>query len=417
MDSGIQHKTRSYLLWPILGAFILAAIVIFGRIAWINRSLVTAERAFQQENWEQARQSYSLYLRSYPNHSRARLSMAESLIRDDNLMGKEKVHEAIQHLSFIPDQTPLAADARILEGRLDLLMLLQPARAEIALQRSLRESPLRQEAHSLLWKLYDLTDRWDLAEEHVWKIYEQTPSSYRTSVLRDWYLSEFCSSAANFELDQFLGFLKKGDQFNVETDRTRLQAFIDADPQWPRGYAILARWYLRKRDHASAATLLEQSEKLPGAAQDSMSIAVRVALNVELGKLDQIQEISSNWPEPKEGYDYWKTAGLVADEFRRNDQSACQAYEKALLTTPGRSDWRTMHRLSQCQKRLGETEKSVATQQKSREISALMAPQLHRRLRQNLIKLHDPKTVAEMVDFYEKLGRKREAAAWQHGAP
>ena len=409
----MQSGQRKNWLWIIFSVVLLTGGVLdYVRSYRVNQNLVLAETAFREQKWESARPAFAAYLQSHPNHFRSRLSLAEALIRDDKLQGKGRMQEALDQLKQIPDQTEFSADARILEGRIYLLMLLQPAKAEQALRRSLAEAPQRQETHSLLWKLYDLTDRWDLAEDHVWQIYDQTPPAHQSSVLRDWYLSEFCSSAVNMELDQFLGFLKKGGQFN-ETDRTRLQAFIDADPQWPEGFAILARWYQRKRDHESVRALLEQAERLSDASQSPLLISVRVAIDVEMGRLDHVEQIFAKWPDPKEGYEYWKTAGLVAEELHRNDQSACDAYNRALLTTPGRSDWRTMHRLAQCLTRLGQTEKSASVHQQSRQTSSLMDPEFHRQLRQRLVSPRDPQTISQMVDFYRKLGREREASAWQ----
>lgn len=413
----MQFKFQYRWLWITLCTVAIVATAIGGGMSWANQKLIAAQRAFGVGDWKQARDAVSIYLWLHPNHARAHLLMAEALICDDNLQGESKVYEALRHLKKISDHSDASADARLMEGRLYLLFLLQPSKAEECFKQSLRDAPNRIETHTLLWKTYNLVDQWDLAEEHVWKIYEQTPPPFQMSLLRDWYLSEFCSIAVNAELDRFLGFLHEGEQISSETDRRRFQAFIDANPDSPEFYAIFARWYFRKRQDRLALELLEKAEKLPDASKNSLLIALRIAINLEMGELDQVGKMLDRWPSPKEGYEYWKTAGLVAHEVHGDEKLACEEFERALVTTPGKSDWRTMHRLAQSLTRRGETEKSAVILQQSRQVSALMDPEFHRRLRLSFVNPQDPRTAEQMVDFYSQLGRLREVAAWQRFTP
>lgn len=413
----MQFRVQYRWLWIFLGAVPFVAAAIAGGVLWASQKLTVAQQAFRVGEWKRSRDAVSIYLQLYPNHSRARLLLADALICDDELPGESKVHEALQNLQRIPDESDVAADARLMEGRVYLLFLLQPMKAMQCFQRSLKKEPKRLETHTLLWKTFNLVDDWDLAEEHVWQIYEQTPRPYQKSVLRDWYLSEFCSIAVNSDLDRLLGFLKEGDQITIETDRRRLHALITSNPDSPQLYANFARWYFRQRQDQLALELLEKAERLPDASNTPLTIALRVAINLERGELDGVSEILERWPLPCDGYEYWKTVGLVADEVHRDDKRASEAYERALMTTPGKSDWRTMHRLAQCLNRMKETEKSGTVLQRSKQVSSLMAPEFHRRLRLGLVSADDPQTVSQMVDFYGQLGRHREAAAWQHQAP
>lgn len=400
-------------LWIVSAVALLAVIATFAWSQWLNQQLADAERAYRAGQWKRARESGLTYLWSHPADSRARLLVAQAMTRDESFAARDKVTETLGHLQQIPDEAKESADARLLEGRLYLLRLLQPTKAEQCFQRSLKRDPQRLETHTLLWKLFDLTDRWDRAEEHFWQIYDQTPPEHRTSPLRDWYLSEFGANAANIELDRFLGFIQNGAQPGSDTERRRLEAFVAADPECPEVHAVLARWYHRQRLQRPALELVEKAEQLPGADQVDVLRGLRIAVSLELGELDQARTAFVGWPEPRDGYEYWKAAGLVADQIEQEPRRACDAYAKAINTTPGTADWRTQHRLAQCLTRIGQVDAAAEVRRKAKEICSLMEPEVHQGLRRALFTPRDPQTVGLMVEFYQKLGRSREVAAWK----
>ena len=392
---------------------LLVSVAMFSGWIWVGRYLTVAKQAIEDGDWKRARESALIYLGFHSHDATARILMAQALIRDNKLRGDGKIYEALEHLNRIPDTSAHAAEARLAEGRLHLLLLLQPAEAEQCLRRSLQQDPKRLETHSLLWKLFDLTSRWDLAEEHFWQIYEQTPTAERATPLRNWYLSEFSPGAANIELDRNLGFLNKGDQPSSETDRRRLEAFVAADPQWAEGYAILARWFHRQGSLQQAQVVLKQADRLPGTAEIADICALKVLINIELGEFAQARLDFGHWPKPHEGYEYWKAAGLVADQVLQDNKLACTAYRQAIATTPGKSDWLTQHRLAQCLMRSGEAEAAALVRQHSKQVELLMESAVHVRLRRALLTPLDPQTISQMVDLYQQLGRLREVSAWQ----
>jgi len=406
--------------WIRNGAAGILTVALIGAgcvFLWIDRNLTLAQHAIDNGDWKSARDNISVHLRFKRADAAAHLLMAEALIRDDSLVGTTKVYEALEHLNQVRETSAKAADARLYEGRLYLLLLLQPGQAEKSLLSSLKQDPNRLESHSLLWRLYDLTNRWDLAEEHFWSIYDRVSPADREGPLRDWYLSEFSPGAANAQLDRNLGFLGRTELPSAETDRRRLEAFLSAETEWADGYVILARWFKRQSAIQDALSLLERAERLPGAAANPMLIATRVSIDVEFGEFEHAQQVFDRWSTEREGYEYWKTAGLVADQIRRDNEQAVADYERAMETTPGKSDWLTQHRLAQCLLRMGETERAAIVRSRSKQVELLMESALHTRLRKALLTPRNPQTIAEMVDLYQKLGRLREVSAWQQLRP
>lgn len=413
--SGIGMRLRSGArwFWIVLAVALVVVLGLFIGFQRFDRRLADTERAFRAGQWKRVLELGRSYLETDPANTRVRLLVAEAIARDRTSTSSDQVREALGHLKLIPDDAKEAVEARLIEGRLYLLMLRQPIKAEDSFRRALQGKPQRTEAHTMLWKLYDLTDRWDLAEDHVWWIYEQTSREQRTSPLRDWYLSEFGANAANMELDRYLGFLEPGGQPGIETERRRLEGFVAADPESPEAHAVLARWYHRQRLQRPALELIDAAERLPGAERVAMLTGLRVAISLELGDVDQAKKVLESWAGPREGYEYWKAAGLVADQIDQNNELASEQYAKAIDTTAGKADWRTQHRLAQCLTRLGRMEEAERVRNHAKEVSSLMEPAVHQGLRRSLFNPLDPQTVGQMVEFYEKLGRSREVAAWK----
>jgi tetratricopeptide (TPR) repeat protein len=403
-------KRRSFQL--ALAGLLLLAFVVWGAFQWLDRYVAKAEQFITNHEWPKARETLDSYLRFRPGDATARLMMAEAFIRDNKLAGEDKVESALRHLSQIPDTSPHAADARLQEGRLLLLLRLQPGRAERAFRRSLQLDPDRVETHSLLWKLYDLTDRWDSAGEHVWRLMELLPEQERVNRLRDWYLSEFSPGTANAELERRLGLLGETERPGDDSDRRRLEAFVMAEPDWADGHAILARWYHRQGGLHQAGAQLDLAEQLPGGSETPLVIATRVSVSLELGDFDRAERAFQRWPAPHDGYEYWKTAGMIADQVTRDASAACQAFEKAIQTTAGKSDWLTQHRLAQCLLRQGETGRAAVVRLHSKSVELLMENPVHAGLRRDLLTPLAAQTIARMIDLYRQLERHREVEAW-----
>ena len=404
---------RGHRWWRTAAAgLLLSALLLCGGMHWVGRHLSHAERMVADRQWGAARQSLAFYLRFYPTDDDARLLMARAFISDNSLAGEGKVHDALAQLGRISKTSARSAEARLQEGRLQFLLLWQPGRAERSFLECLKLDPARLEARILLWKLFESTNRWDRGEDHFWFIYERDPASDRPVLLRDWYLSEFSPGSATADLDRRMGLLEESEQPSLESEHRRLEAFVAADPGWPAGYAILAGWFHRQGGIPQTVEQLDRAELLPEGASDPIVIAERIATSIELGKFDDARQAFDRWPEPHDGYLYWKSQGLIADQVLRHDRQAVAAFEQAVATTPGKSDWLIQHRLAQCLTRLGDRERASVVRQHSKEVESLMEPSVHQQLRRTLSVPNDPKTGEEMADFYRRLGRSRESAAW-----
>lgn len=404
---------RGHRWWRAAAAsLLLTALLLFGGAHWVGRHLSQAERLVADRQWDAARRSLAFYLRFYPADDAARLLMARAFISDNTLVGEDKVHAALAQLGRISQNSARSAEARLQEGRLHFLLLWQPGRAERCFLEALQIEPTRLEARLLLWKLFDATNRWELGEDHFWQAYERTPPGDRAVVLRDWYLSEFGPGTATAELDRRMGILGETEQPSAESERRRLEAFVAAEPDWPVGYAILARWFHRQGGLSQAIEQLDRAERQPDGASDPLVIAQRVSTSIEIGEFDEARRAFGRWPEPHEGYQFWKIQGLIADQVLRNDRQAATAFELAISTTPGKSDWLTQHRLAQCLTRLGDRERASAVRRHSKEVESLMDSPVHQQLRRALSAPNTPQTGEEMAGFYRRLGRTRESAAW-----
>lgn len=380
---------------------------------WVGRLLTQAEDRTASREWSAARDCLRSYLWYSPGDSKALLMLAEAYIRDNRLTGNDKINAALEQLARIPDSDQRAAEARLQEGRLYLLLLIQPGRAERAFLKAARLDPTRTETQILLWKLYDLTNRWDSAESYVWQSLERLPPREKALRLRDWYLSEFSPGTANLELERRLGLLAESEFPNEKSEHRRLEAFVSMEPDWSGGRAILARWLHRQGNLGQASHELDLAEELPGGALDSLVITTRVTICLELGEFDRALQAFQRWPAPHEGYEYWKTAGLIADQVTRDFPQARQYYFQAIQTTAGKSDWLTQHRLVQCLTRLGETDQAAKLRLHSKEVELLMENTAQIEIRRALADVLSPDTIARMVNLYQQLGREREVLAWK----
>lgn len=411
------HNRRTWLTGLTLIVMATAGVWIASNRR-IQSLLDAADQAADNRQWIEVRRSLVPYLRARPNNARARLLNARAFISDNTLTVPANARLALEQLELVSPTSPLSAEALLQRGRLHLLLLLEPGRAEHCFKLALAADPNRSEAHSLLWKLFNLTGRWHLGGDHFWKVFAQSQSSNRPALLRDWYLSEFSPAAACAELDRRWGFLAAGEQPSAEIEVRRLTAFIENEPTWPACHAALALLALQRGVPTDAIEHLRQADALPDAASHPAVIAAHVAVAIERGEASSAQTAFQRWPvSAVEDYEYLKTKALVADEAHRDNRAAVIDYEAALATPPGRSDWTTRNRLAQCLARLGQADRADAERQMSRRIEQLMEPAVHAPLRRALLQPAHPQTVQVMADFYQRLGREQEVNAWNKLAP
>lgn len=377
-------------------------------------SLPEAQELAQLELWPHVHKELTGYLWWRPRDAEARLLMAEALVKDETLPGEEAVQRALEHLGRIPDAPPHGAAARTAEGRIELLLQLKPARARRSLRRAIELDPDAAEAYYLLWKLMDLIGRSDLAEPLFWRVYELTPQEGRAVRLREWYMSQFYPVTANNALERMMGLLGENQPPTAKTEANRYIQFRNAEPDEALSHAALARWFIREGDHKFALKLLDEAvEKVHNQRQDPFDLATRIEAMIALGEFDQADACFDGWPEPHDGYEYWKWRAIVLDEVRGQFDQALDAYDLALSVWPGAADWRTRFRRAACLAHAGDHRAAEADRAAADAVEKLMQEDVQKRVRDALKNLRNPAELEVVVDFYEKLGRLREAACWR----
>jgi tetratricopeptide (TPR) repeat protein len=305
--------------------------------------------------------------------------------------------------------------ARSQQARLSFFVLHRPLEGQRLFEEAIKLDPDYIHARYLLWKLLDLTGRSDSAEPLFWQIYEKTPPGDRPYLMREWYMSQFFPASANPLLDIQMGYSDPSKPLQLNPEYVRLKEHRDAEPEEPVNHAALARWFQHDGDHTTALSLLEHGLKIPGADKDPYFLSILLATLFERGDLDRAREFFQGWPEPREGYEYWRWAGMLADEADRNYPEAIKAYDQALAIWPGPVDWRTMYRRANCLARMRQPEAAAAARAEAKALESQMDTDIHMALREALDdkNLQDRAKLQQVQDFYRALRRPREVAAWQ----
>lgn len=419
-ETGRESAGRSR--WQRRSIAICAVAIIVSLTAWKVWNAIADSRALQaaeagrqylrERRDELAEGEFAKSLQRFPGNAELRLLWAQAVIGGRSRNVREAAELAISGLAQIPDTSASAAEARMREGRLALLVLQQPDRAEQLLRRSLKLDPAPIDAHYLLWKLYELTDRYQEAEPFFLAVWERTPQPEKAACLRDWYLSQFSPLAATAELDRRMGFLEDNSTGAESVVVARLATFQRNEPQSPITLAVNAAHLIQLRDRESATPLLEEVQSTAAARSSDFFLSVWVGLLLELGRLPEAQAWFEEYTGPQNGHLYHRTAGRMEQTIYRRDERALEHFKSALEVWPGAMDWSLLHFNAQSLARLGRRQEADQIRSRAKEIELLMELPVHRKLRQLLLNLKDPATLREMENFYRALGRSWEADEW-----
>lgn len=411
-----QPPRRRRLLLTVL-TMVIVAIGAWGYIQWTKKSAVASlangRQYLKERRAELAEKAIGEYLAVYPDDVEAILNWAEAVIDGKSRLPQDAARVACEALSRIPDSSPFAAEARMREGRLTLFVLLQPERAEKLLMHSRTLNPDSMDVHFLLWKLFDLTERFQFAEEHFWNTYDRSPDSIKTERLVEWYLSQFSTNSGNATIDRLLGFLPADQQTSDTVVAARLDGFLASEPDSTLNLTAKAAFLLHLRDREAAGKLLDQAEQREDAASNPFFLATRISHFLDLGKLREAKDLFDRWNAPNEGYLYLKTLGRIQQLVLRQDKEAVESFEQATKIWPGPMDWSILHFQAQSMARLGNRTGAEQTRARAKEIELLMELDVHRRLRMAIQDLKRPESFVAFEEFYLKLGSERDAAAWQ----
>lgn len=399
----------------VLVALIVVLAVAAYPLLRALRGLSDARNLAAQQEWSAARERLESYLWVRPGDERALLLMAEALVREQQPPEPATVNRALDCLRSIPDTSAVAAAARTQEGSLLLLLKHQPGAAENALRKAVALDSGMRDAWYLLWKLHDLTGRVAEAEPVFWEVFELTPEPKRAEQLREWYLSQFNTTGANPALDRVLGVLGAGEHPSRASEKKRYEKFRDAEPDSPIPHAALARWHLTAREFDSARNVLRQAgESVPAEMQDHpFYLAVLIGTLIELGDLDEAAAAMGRWPQGDRGFEYWRCRALVLDEVQGDDEQAVVAFDQALQIWPGPAEWALLNRKANCLTRLGRPAEAAEARAAASRVVGLMTADVHQSLTNALLDLQAPGPLMQVAEYYQKLGRAREASSWR----
>jgi tetratricopeptide (TPR) repeat protein len=391
----------------------IAVLVVGGGMFYVHGGRARAERMAGFELWPDARQELNRYLTIWPGDHAARLLLAEAWYRDESLPGEEALDAAMEELAAIPDDCHEGPVARAQQGRIELLMRHRPWRAEQYLQRSLELAPDLVDSNFLMWKLYDLTGRSQQAEPYFWKVHDRAPEGLgRAERLREWYMSQFYPATANPMLERLMG-LPPDPTSPLVGEARRFKEFRDSEPDRPIGHAALALAFQADGDLKTAMKLLEQgAEEIKEDDDHPFYLSVLVNVAFGLGDFPKAEEAFDKWPPPHAGHDYWYARALVMHQIRGEYEDARQCYLSLLKEWPGPVEWRVYNRLADCLARLKQPDEAAKVRARAKEIENLMSEEVLGKLRDSLGHLDEPKRAQELADFYRKIDRPREAAAW-----
>ena len=415
-EEGLQPAGSSVLrkLFLPLGLILAVAAVGVAIAVWfrVQRGLNTAALSLRSHQYAEARAAAERYLWLYPDDPQARLYAAKGYALDDDLPAESAARYAVAHLEKIPDTAQNAAEARTLEGRLTFLILLQPTRAEKLFKRALEVDPDQFDSNYLLWKLYDMTERYFESESFFRATYRLVPEEQKSFRLREWYLSQFNPLSACGELDEMMGFRQATEPASETVAYRRLTAFADNEPDSPIIAAAVAQAYLRNRQRDLA---LDTLEKVPDSdsVTEPFYLATLTEVLLELGQPERAKKIYAKWPESSGGYRYWRISGMIAQLADADFARAADFFKRALADWPGPSDWLTMHRRFRCLALLGDKEEAESVRKRSEVVEALMELDVHQKRWDALTNLNDPKRLAEIAEFYGTLDRPWEQQQWE----
>jgi len=408
----IPGKTKRLLL--LLPAVAAAAWFMWARYESRTAAMLQEQgRQYLRERRDElAESAFDRCLQYTPLDAELILLWAEAVISGRNRTPQQAAELALTRLQQIPDSSPFAAEARMREGRLGLLVLLKPDFAESRLRKSLQLGPPTLDANYLIWKACDLTERFSDSEPWFWAAYELTPVEQQPERLREWYTSQFSPQAANAELDRLMGFLEP-ERFSDDTvTLARLAAFRRNEPDSFLTAAAEAHFMIHLRDRDPAIELLLKQWQRPGAITQDFLMSTLVDVLLETGRLDEAQVIFERWT-PGQSFQWLRTAGRMQQIVYQQDAEAVQLFEKALPIWPGPIDWSLLHFKAQSLAKLGQRTDSETARVRAKEIELLMELEVHRGLRQALLDLRRPENLQKMEDFYRKIGRDREANEWK----
>lgn len=306
-------------------------------------------------------------------------------------------HEAALRAWSALNATDAASAATWLSEAREALAVGRAARAEVALRRAIDGDPSDAEAWRLLLEIFRVEDRAIDAERVVWGTFDRVHVGARRAVLRELTLA-LMADVPDADARRALSRWTRTDPDNVEARVALLRRIADQpggdDPD---------------RD-ARLAELESIVEAHPGHVGARAALVVALA---EAGEPERGRAALEAWPaDRRDDPRYLQLRGRWALEYDHRPEEAAARLAEAVRAVP--SDWRSWYRLARALRQLGrDDEAHRAAESVARIREAIEPVPLGRRLADDLRKLDDPKSAADLADLASRAGLDRLADAWR----
>ena len=397
-----------------LSLVVLVAVLLTsaGFLWHVEGALERGRDLLERNQPEAARSEIRRYLWLHRNDDQALLTLAEAWARDDELPARDAANRALSLLDRITADSPVAGQARLQSARLRLLILHQLCHAERDLAEALRHQPESFDANYLMWKMLDLTRRFNRVEPYFRRAFAAAPEGRRESLLREWYFSQFSTFIAASEFDQMLGFAAPGEPSDAIIEHRRLSEFLRSEPDCALNHAVLADWADEYNLELEKWDRFERAWETADETTPTSVYAILFDLLLDEGRFDEATDVIQAWPEPREGYDYWKREGIYHAEVTQDADAAIVACRAALAEWPGPVDWQLHHRLAGLLVRAGQAAEAERVRVEAKRLEQLMEIDFHLDLRETLIGEPSREGDLKMAGFYADIGRPLESQAW-----
>jgi hypothetical protein len=285
-----------------------------------------------------------------------------------------------------------AAAARLLEGEILLLRLERAAQGERALWQVRSPPEAAAKAAGLLLALFRDEERKEDAREYVWEIYDRLDDADRPQLLARWFLIQFAEHPGR-------------------EAAARLMRFAANDPKdWDANVAVTA--LTRNESPRTACDRLE-AYGIPPVHRNAR--ALLCDLRLELGEKSAAVLLLDEWPEDRRDARYWRLRALASADDAQTVAASIDALKTYLNIEP--ADWKMRNVLEAGLRRLGRTQEALDAQKENDRITKTVAYSEVQFIISNVIgRLQEPANRSRMALFYESLGMRREAQAWQRAA-
>jgi tetratricopeptide (TPR) repeat protein len=403
---------RTFVWVPITALLIvMSCAAVFMTNRSVDAEFLAARRAVRIGDWPQVKLRLNRYLWWHPNSVEGRMLMAEACIKaEDTSDTAAAAHQARLHLQLIEGSPQQLALARLQEARLAWLLQRSPTMAEELLRQSLTFDDNLAESHVLMWHLLDLTGRHVLSDEHFWRAYDLSPPAAQTRLIRDWFLSEFYPNDLHGTLFSQLGITAVN---SIPASINLLVHFRETEPQSPVIHAALAAYYRQLGNLKATIDLLKESQNSAASMQDQFFVSVLFEALIDLGEFSKAEETFNRFPQPHDGFLYWRCASLYYDYIHEDNEQSLHCFRKAMTYPPAKLDWGLMNRMAACMRKLGMIEEADKLQRRVERLSQEILTTEHTSMLRRSLQSSDAAAASKFVEFYEEFGLVREVEAWK----